>query len=295
MSKGACSAPVAAPVSAPVAAPVAVPTAPGRRSITLADLQAFMGRPGGNDLSGWVSALNTAAARYDLNTDKRWIGFLSQIRHETAAMTIFYQKIDNGAGVVHMVPSNWPDICADVPEVKAEFAARYAGCSECSCVGAMKADPMGARSTDAALNIFNKPLIGALSGGWWFDKGAYKAFSWKGCTQPLKVYADQGIGAMGSGDCTHTGDYQLTCCIFWTVGSGSGLDQRLAYYREAQNYASSAWGYRAAESEELTEYRMNPGVNAGIAIGCVVGIVALIVVIVALYIKRKHRLQSEVV
>jgi hypothetical protein len=255
-----------------------------------------MGRPGGSDLSAWVNPVNTALSRYSLNSSRRIIAFLSQVRHETAGMTVFHQSMDNGGGLLHMVPSNWLGCCKAVPEIKQEFANRYAGCSECSCVAAMAADPMGSRTTDAAINIFKKPLLAALSAGWWFDAGAIAAFGWKGCTQPLRVYADQGRGNSGSsGDCYHTGDYQLTCCIFWTIGGAASLSQRLSYYDQAVSYAKSKWGYSGAEAEEITQFQMNPAVNVGIVIGCAVGVIALVMVVVALYLKRKHRLQAEVV
>jgi len=268
------------------------------KSLTLKDLQSFMGRPTGSDLSGWVDAMNLAASRYGLNTIKRWIAFCSQIRHETASMTVFWQSRDNGGGLVHLIPSNWKAACLAVPEIAQAFGARYAGCGSCGCIDAMAANPLGATATDAARNIFNQPKVAALSAGWWFDSGAIGAFGWKGCNQKLRVYADQGKGNMGGGDCTHSGDYQLTCCIFWTCneGSGSGLSQRLNYYDQAVAYAKTAWGYAGSEvAEEITQHRMNPGVNAAIAIGCVVGIIALIVVIVAIYLKRRARLQAEVV
>jgi hypothetical protein len=69
----------------------------------------------------------------------------------------------------------------------------------------------------------------------------------------------------------------------------------MKYYDDAVAYAKANWGYSGAESEEITEFRSNPAINAGIAIGCIVGIVAIIVVIVAVYLKRQHRIQSEVV
>jgi hypothetical protein len=93
-----------------------------------------MGRPTGTDLSGWVDAVNLACSRYDLNTDTRLIGFLSQVRHETASMTVFYQPADNGGGFVHMVPSNWKAACQAVPEIAQAFGAKYSGCGDCSCI-----------------------------------------------------------------------------------------------------------------------------------------------------------------
>jgi len=224
---------------------------------------------------------------------------LSQVRHETAAMTVFFQKLDNGAGFLHLIPNNWKAACLAVPEIASAFGSFRSGCGDCSCVAALAALPVTSPDQiNAAQTIFgNNKLVAALSGAWWFDAGAIGAFGWKGCSQKLKYYCDQGKGAAGSSDCTHTGNYQLTCCIFWTINEAnlSGLTQRNQYYDAAVAYAKSAWGYSAADAEEITQYRMNPGVNAGIAIGCIVGIVALIVVIVALYLKRRQRLQSEVV
>jgi len=262
-------------------------------TLTLNDLQSIMG---GTTLSqDWVDAVNTCLSRYGLDTILRTIGFLSEARHETAGMTIFHQPIDNGGGLFHMTPANWKGACQNVKEIAQAFGNRYSGCGDCSCIDAMAADPLGSTATDASINIFSIPMVAALSGGWWFDSGAYAAFGWKGCTEKLGVYADQGKGAAGSSDCTHTGNYQLCCCIFWTIGSGSGIDQRNKYYDDAASYAATAWGYKADTAEEVTQFHGTPVVNAGIAIGCVAGITAIVVVIVAVYLKRKQRIQSEVV
>jgi len=257
-----------------------------------------MGRPNGQDLSPFLDAVNQALAEYDLNTDKRIIGFLAQVRHETASMTIFYQPADFGGGFVHMTPSNWFACCKGVTKIAQAFNQKYSSiygsCLDCSCIDKIIRD---GRQAEASQAIFSQPIVAAYSAGWWFQKGAIAAFSWKGCTQDLKYYADQGKGGVGSSDCYHTGNAQLTCCIFWTVNeaSGSGLTQRNQYYDQAVAYAGTAWGYKAAQAEEITEFRSNPGLNAGIAIGCIVGIVAIVIVVVALYLKRKQRLQSEVV
>jgi hypothetical protein len=258
-----------------------------------------MGRPNGNDLSGWLNAVNQALAKYDLNTDRRIIGFLAQVRHETASMTIFYQPADFGGGFVHMTVPNWKGCCLGVPEVAQAFHQKYSSiygsCLDCSCIDKII---NAGRQAEASQAIFSQPIVAAYSAGWWFQKGAIAAFGGKGCTQDLKYYADQGKGGVGSSDCFHTGNAQLTCCIFWTVDEtkyNSGLTQRNQYYDQAVAYATTAWGYKAAQADEITEFRSNPGLNAGIAIGCIVGIVAIVIVVVALYLKRKQRLQSEVV
>jgi hypothetical protein len=163
-----------------------------------------MGRPTGTDLSGFLDAVNLACSRYDLNTPARLIGFLSQVRHETASMTVFYQPVDNGGGFMHMVPSNWKAACLAVPEIAAAFGAKYSGCGTCSCIDGFAASPNSQATADASKAIFSQPKVAALSGGWWFDQGAYNAFSWKGCTQKLKYYADQKKGSAGASDCTHS-------------------------------------------------------------------------------------------
>jgi len=262
-----------------------------------------MGRCGATDLNDWVTPVNNMLINYDLQSDKRIVALMSQIRHETAQMTIFYQAADNGGGFVHMTPSNWPACCRGTTEVKNAFAAyKWDGvnyCTDCSCTDWLSQNPGDSKTASASKAIFgpNNKAAAAASAGWWFKYGAIAAFNWKGCTQDLKYYADQGKGTVAYGnDCKYTGNTQLTCCIFWTTGSGSGIDQRMKYYDDAVAYAKSAWGSTSfAESEELTQERMNSGVNIGIAIGCTVGVVALIVVIVALYLKRKQRIQSEVV
>jgi len=267
------------------------------KTCSLTDLEQLMG---GTSLSqDWCDAFNLALTRYGLNTIIRIMGFATQVRHETAGMTIFHQSADNGGGCLHMTPSNWKAACQAVPEIASAFGARYSGCGDCSCIDAMAASPMSSTATDASVNIFSQPEVACLSAGWWFDAGAYAAFSWKGCTSKLGVYADQGLGAQGSSDCVHTGNWQLTCCIFWTVSeaSGSGITQRNQYYADSVAYAQKAWGYTGSydTAEEVTQAHTTPAINAGIAIACAVAIIALIVVVITIYLKRKQRIQSEVV
>ena len=279
------------------------PPSNGKRTLTSKDLHCLMGKCGSTELDGWLPHVNNLLINYDLQSDKRICAIMSQIRHETASMTVFYQSIDNGGGFVHMTPSNWPECCKGAPQVKAAFAAyKWDGvnyCTDCSCTDWLKDHPSDVKTANAAKAIFgpNNKAAAAASAGWWFKFGASLAFNWKGCNQDLKYYADQGKGSIQTGnDCKYTGNSQLTCCIFWTTGGGSGIDQRFKYYDEAVAYAKSAWGSTAfAESEELTQEKMHSGVNIGIAIGCTVGLVAIVIVIVALYLKRKQRLQSEVV
>jgi len=268
------------------------------QTVTLYDLEQFMG--GTTLTQNWCDAINLALTRYGLNTIIRIIGFLTQIRHETAGMTVFHQPADNGGGCLHMTPSNWQAACQAVPEIASAFGARYSGCGDCSCIAAMAASTSSATTTDASTNIFSQPQVAALSAGWWFNAGAIAAFGWKGCTQELGYYCDQGLGAQGSSDCVHTGNWQLTCCIFWTVSeaSGSGITQRNEYYADSVAYAQKAWGYSGSydTAEEVTQsVHTTPAINAGIAIGCAVAIIALIVVIIVIYLKRKQRIESEVV
>eukprot|EP01124_Arcella_intermedia_P021359 TRINITY_DN2979_c0_g1_i1.p1 TRINITY_DN2979_c0_g1~~TRINITY_DN2979_c0_g1_i1.p1 ORF type:complete len:353 (+),score=51.42 TRINITY_DN2979_c0_g1_i1:22-1080(+) len=209
--------------------------------LTLGDLQAIM-KSTHPDLANWVTPINIALDRYQMNCPKRLINFLAQVRHETAGLTVFHQPLDNGAGVLHMTPSNWPLACSSVSEIAEAFGEAFPGCQDCSCTQDLAKTPMSADATKAALSVFSKPLPAALSGAWWYAAGAQnpQVFGWKGCGD-LRLDADAGLGAPGPSDCTHSGLYQTTCCIFWTIGDGSGLSQRLQYYNEALQVANS-WG-----------------------------------------------------
>jgi len=242
-----------------------------------------------DDLSYFVSPLNTALQRYQMNCPQRIAVFLAQVRHETASLTVFHQPLDNGAGSLHMIPSNWGYVCSAIPEVASAF-----GCSDCSCVSQYAADPLGSATTAAAKRVFAQPLIAFLSGAWWFAQGASTpaVFGWKGCGD-LRLDADVGLGGIGPSDCHHTGYYQVTCCIFWTIGGSAGLQQRITYYNTALSVARN-WGTSLAV-EEVSDNQSPPKSNTEMIVAsCIVGGILLItlIAVIVIFSRRLSRIES---
>jgi len=192
------------------------------------------------DFSRFVAPLNAALKRYSMDCLQRIAVFLAQVRHETAGLTIFHQPADNGAGSLHMTPSNWLALCQGVPDIKQAFASKFPNCGNCECTSTMAANQFSADTTRAATEIFAAPNIAFLSGTWWFAQGSslQSTLGWKGCGD-LRRDSDVGLGAPGGSDCRHTGYYQVTCCVFWTIGSSAGMSQRITYYDVAERWMST--------------------------------------------------------
>jgi len=198
------------------------------------------------DFSRFVAPLNVALQRYSMNCLQRIAVFLAQVRHETAGLTVFHQPADNGAGSLHMTPSNWLYLCQGVPEIKQAFSSKFPNCGNCECTTTMASNQFSADTTKAAVEIFADPNIAFLSGTWWFATGAglQATLGWKGCGD-LRLDSDVGLGGPGPSDCHHTGYYQVTCCVFWTIGSSSGMTQRIAYYEVAEKWLTNVAAARA--------------------------------------------------
>jgi len=207
-----------------------------------------MERPG-VDFSRVLGSINKALSRYQMNCKNRIAVWLSQVRHETASLTVYHQPADNGAGSLHMIPANWGYACKAIPEVKQAFASKFSGCGNCECTAGMATDPFGAAATKAALEIFSMPDVTFLTGAWWFAEGAKipGIFGWKGCGD-LRSDSDKGLGGRGSGDCKHSGYHQVTCCVFWTIDGSAGLQQRIAYYNTALRVMNSRAGANADDN-----------------------------------------------
>jgi hypothetical protein len=245
------------------------------------------------DFSSFVNPLNTALQRYSMTCPQRIAVFLSQVRHETAGLTIFFQSIDNGAGTLHMTPSNWPFACEAIPELKNAFGS-------CDNARAYAADPMGAATQNAAKSVFSDPLIAFLSGAWWFAEGASTPaiFGWKGC-KDLRQDADAGVGSSAGGsDCKYTGNVQVTCCIFWTIGGSAGLTQRQDFYAIAKGITDK---WSTSNAEEVPEVAMNSvdgqpttAKESMLLVICIVGGVVIVVLLAIIIVmsRRMSRVES---
>jgi hypothetical protein len=251
------------------------------------------------DFSRFVNPLNRALAEYGLNCPQRIAVFLAQVRHETAGLTIFHQPIDNGGGTLHMTPSNWLPACKAISKVAQAFdswgSANGISCGSCSCISGLAADPLGSRTGSAAKAVFADPDVAFLTGAWWFKSGAAdpSIFGWKGCGD-LRNDADVGLGSPGSSDCRHTGYYQVTCCIFWTIGGSAGMQQRIDFYNVALNVAKG-WSTSRAEEESQSDYQLGDNKNVMIlAIACGVGglIIIVLLAIIVVMSRRISRVES---
>jgi hypothetical protein len=251
------------------------------------------------DFSRFVAPLNSALKAYGMNCPQRIAVFLSQVRHDTAGLTIFHQPLDNGGGSLHMTPSNWLPACRNIPKVSQAFdswgRSNGISCSSCSCVATLASDPGGASTTNAARAIFADPDVAFLTGTWWFSSGAAdpSIFGWKGC-KDLRTDSDAGLGAPGGSDCTHTGYYQVTCCIFWTIGGSAGMQQRINYYNVALDVARR-WTGSNAEEDAQSDYQLGDNKNVMIlSIACGVGglIILVLLAIIVVMSRRISRVES---
>jgi len=269
------------------------PTCGFTYTVTNSDLQNIM--ESSADFSQFVSPLNTALTRYSMNCPDRIAVFLAQVRHETAGLTVFHQPIDNGGGSLHMTPSNWGYACNAIPEVAAAFQKVDPSCGSCSCLDRLAANPLSAETTNFATNVFSDPLVAFLSGCWWFASGASNPsiFGWKGCGD-LRIDADAGLGAAGSSDCHHTGYYQVTCCIFWTISGSAGLDQRIRYLNVA-NSVASGWTTSSALEDSTVDQTLNDKKVLILGISCGVTGLIIIILFAIIFVMSRRASRIEVV
>jgi hypothetical protein len=153
-----------------------------------------------------LGPLNNALEAFDMNCPDRIAAFVAQVLHETARLTTFYQPADDGAGAVHMLPSNFRLACEELPQLQADMAL-LPGCSR-SGAGAC----MCGTDTEAAL-LVAAPEHAFMAGAWWFAYGSTHALKHLGC-----------------GDLRLSNDYRkISVCVFGG-GVDSGLVQRLSFY-----------------------------------------------------------------
>jgi len=170
-------------------------------------------------------------------------------------------------------PANWGFACQAVPEIRNAFAQKFPNCGNCECANVPSADTIS-----GAVEIFSDPVVMWLSGTWWFSEGAkiLSVFGFKGCGD-LRLDSDAGLGAAGASDCSHTGYYQITCCVFYTITGAAGLPQRIQYYNLAKSVIG---GSNAIVSEDRTysettpvDQMLTPAQIAGIILGSVAFVV----------------------
>jgi hypothetical protein len=171
------------------------------------------------------------------------------------------------------------------------FAQKFGGCGNCECTDEMAQNPFGPSATRAALEIFTDPVAIWFSGAWWFAEGARtpSIFGWKGCGD-LRVDSDQGLGGAGGSDCRHSGYYQVTCCVFWTIGGEAGMQQRIQYYNLAKSVIGGsnaiAGGDKTYSETTPADQMLTPAQIAGIVLGCVALVVIAVVLAVVLTGKK---------
>jgi len=170
-----------------------------------------------------VSALET----YNLDCPLRTAAFLAQVRHETAALSTLYQPADNGAGAIHMIPTNFRVACEDISGLRDVFNSEFPGCT--------KSSPCQCGSDVEAGQIIQRPEWAFKTGGWWFAQGSRKQLSSSLGCEDLRTYADVGLGTQNP----VTGYYKISQCIFGSLND-QGLSQRVSYYNTATS-VTSAW------------------------------------------------------
>ncbi|KAL7751055.1 hypothetical protein RI367_003635 [Sorochytrium milnesiophthora] len=198
-----------------------------------------------------------AMARYNMTSPQRIAAFLAQIRHETAGLSTLWQHLDNGAGGIHMIPTNFPAAIAGIPQLNNTFNVQYAGSL-----------PLGNIASDTTLQYRVALFImraehAFLTAGWWFASGAQQILGSNGCGD-LRQDADSGIGEPN----TPSGYYKISLCIFGSLAD-QGLPQRVSYYQSAVQAVNSAQAQSAGPQ---------PGAGANnAALNIVLGIISVAV------------------
>eukprot|EP01029_Cantina_marsupialis_P028800 TRINITY_DN778016_c0_g1_i1.p1 TRINITY_DN778016_c0_g1~~TRINITY_DN778016_c0_g1_i1.p1 ORF type:complete len:311 (-),score=103.95 TRINITY_DN778016_c0_g1_i1:501-1433(-) len=169
---------------------------------------------------GFVSPVNTALSKYNLDCPKREAAFLAQIRHETAGFTSFIQTADDGAGAIHMLPANFRYACRKIPEIEEAFKTRFTTCT--------KADSCECGEDSEAAQLIAEPDFAFLTAAWWFDSGSAELLGKTECAD-LGSDADIGLGVWGP---PQTGYNLISYCIKPDDNPAS-LTQRNQYYDDA--------------------------------------------------------------
>ncbi|KAI9150981.1 hypothetical protein H9P43_009596 [Blastocladiella emersonii ATCC 22665] len=210
-------------------------------TLTECDLTAFMGGALSCPYCAYyLPYINSALRESAMHCPLRIAAFLAQVRHETQSLRRMWQPADNGAGALHLLPSNFPAAVRDIPAlrdaVRAVVPATATPAGDDVDVPAMAARIKSDAAMQQAVGaVIARPEFAFRTAAWWFTTGAGNVLGFAGCGD-LRRNADQGLGGpaamVDGGGGAPSGLYGISPCIFGT-STDPGWSQRLQYYMEA--------------------------------------------------------------
>ncbi|KAI9142793.1 hypothetical protein BKA69DRAFT_1123842 [Paraphysoderma sedebokerense] len=161
----------------------------------------------------YYSHLLRALTKAKWCTAEKMAAFLGTVKHETASMSIFFQPIDNGAGILHMIPPNWRFAFNGISDLR-----RALGSSNQNLINSPTFD-------QPRFRIMTDPRYMFTVGTWWFKRGAGEILN-RGC---MTVESDMQNWVKSEQSMT-----MLKNCVFG-FAADPGDWQRRGFIREAYN------------------------------------------------------------
>ncbi|KAI3657431.1 hypothetical protein MP638_006712 [Amoeboaphelidium occidentale] len=197
-----------------------------------------------------MEGLLTALEMFDLNcAEDRLLVHMAQVKHETAGLRKMKQKIDGGAGSVHMIPRYFHMVIKDVDYLRKiyndlerpKFADKHS-LDKLEEMGKNYAllSPDQKSFVEDVGDMLARPDTTFLIGGWWFKQGSNKLQKDLSCGD-LRIDSDKGEGKENP----PTGFYRVTECIYGS--KDPGLKQRVEYYNEMKEYAGKKFKCQTKE------------------------------------------------
>lgn len=207
---------------------VCVPTAHAecaRKAVTLtvSSLESIM-EDNCENCAQYVPHINTALKEGYMACPLRLSAFIAQARHATDGLKFLKSASSNGAGAIHLQPSNFRLACQQVPELKTAFTNEFGGCDISSSEHA------------AAANIVARPEYAFRVAVWWFATGSAQLLG-DPCGD-LRFDSDYGLGGaphFTTRQSPGVGYQKVTTCIA-SFGVDPGRQQRADYYVAARAY-----------------------------------------------------------
>ena len=161
-------------------------------TLTVASLNSIM-EDSCENCGSYVGHINTALKEGYMACPLRLSAFIAQARHATDGFKYLKSQASNGAGAIHLQPSNFRLACLQVPELKTAFVAAFGSCD------------ISSSQHSAAANIVARPEYAFRVAVWWFRTGSSQLLG-DPCGD-LRFDADYGLGTSyacaGARGCDH--------------------------------------------------------------------------------------------
>ena len=133
-----------------------------------------------NNCAQYLPHINTALKEGHMQCALRTSAFIAQARHATDGFKYLKSASSNGAGAIHLQPSNFPLACEQVPELKTAFISAFGTCQ------------ISTAQQGAAANIVAQPQYAFRVAVWWFVRGSAQLLG-SPCGD-LRFDSDYGLG-----------------------------------------------------------------------------------------------------